>query len=307
MFIKKYHFTYPEVVDNTLQVGNIKLSNFSEVIIRDILLILRIGNSYNFYLPSIGDNDESSQNIVCIFNNIKDYVYKNNILFIKEGTKKEGNWVIIEPNMFSHFLTRLNLSHKKECAPRIPYSGETCVNILDLTTSNGIFVNVDNFYYWIENKVSSLKLTKIYGSIKRCKLYDTMLVLYKNQENFFKNGNLSKPYSNIKEFNYPYDKFAAYLGFSDYDCEYIKCLQVGLTIPTYGNAQYSYTVEFKEPLKSIEFINRDNIELSEEPNFPNFAIDIWKITDLSGQEKFLLQGIGEYQFTLIKSKNIFTL
>lgn len=307
MFIKQYHFTYPEVVNNTLQVGNIKLRNFDEVIIKGILLIIRIKNSYNFYLPSIGDNDESSQSIVCIFNNIKDYVYKNNILFIKEGTKKKGNWVVIEPNMFSHGLTKFNLPHRKDCAPRIPYSGKTYVEIFDLTTSTGIFVDVDKNYYWIENKVFCLKLTKIDGFVKFCKIYDTMLVSYRNQENFFENGNFSKSYRCIQEFNYPYDKFAAYLGFSDCNCKCIKYLKVGLTIPSYGNLKYSYAIEFEEPLKNIHFVDRNVLNASHDTNLPDFAIDIWKITDLSGQEKFLLQGIGECKFTSIISKELFTI
>ena len=304
MYIKQHNFTYPEMVNNTLKLENITLRNPDEVIVEGILLIIRIGNSYNFYLPSLGDDNQFNKNVFCIFNNIKEYIFKDGLLFIKEGNSKKGNWVILEPNMFSCYLTRINLPRRKESLLRIPYSGETYVEILELPNSNGVFVDIGKEYYWIENRVSSLELTKIYGSIRSCKIYNTFILSYKNQEKFFENGNLSQPYPCIKEFNYQYDNFAAYLCFSDYTSNCIKSLKVGLTVPTSSNEKYLYTVEFEKPLRNIKFITRNVLKASQDINIPDFAIDIWKITYLSGKEMILLQGIGECQFTSIISKEL---
>lgn len=306
MFIKKHRFTYPKIENNCINIGNLNLSGFDEAITHGILLIIRIGRSYNFYLPSLEDGDRFTGNVFSIFTSVKEYIYENGFLFIRQEINDyKGNWIIIEPNQFAWYLSRLTLSSRKESAPKIPYENNSNLKILDFKHSNGIFVKVNTLNYFIEYKYSHLEIMQLDGIMKNSNIFNSVILSYPLGERFFLDKVITSIYRKIQEIPHFCDDFSGYLCFCDSSCKLIKALKVGASVHTSKQLDYSYTVEFQEPIKNIKFIKQKNKKTSSDGNIPNFAVHIWFIETLEGELKYLLQGIGEYQFSLIIEKEDF--
>lgn len=306
MFVKKHFFNYP-ISKGSVKVGTFKLEGFDEVMTDGVLLIEKRDEHYNFYLPSLEATDSLDVNILCIFSNIEEYVYENELLFIKKEHNGKFIFIVIEPNSFCWHLTEENLPEKLESAPKIPCMKDSEVTFFDFDFFHGIFIEIDKINYFINFNNGRLGVKKIEGFLEPSKIFNTVIVVSKfpNFKYFFEDGIKSTTFSAIKQFDsnfYPYIAPKHYTGYLCYnDLGQIKALRIGMDIPNSSDFDYSYSVEFDKPLREIKFLNRD-VKSYVDGILPRYAVDIWAIETIDSEKKYFLQEIGENPFSKVVDK-----
>ena len=307
MFIKQHFFNYPRPSRGFFRLGRFALSGYDNISSEGVLLIEEKNGLYNFYLPTLKGSDFSfKDNILCVFSDIKEYIYQNGLLLVKKEDNNGEYFIIIEPNSFCWYLTEQNLPQRIFSAPKIPCTKNSEVKFLNFNFLHGIFVSVNGTNYYISNN-GKLSAQKVEGSIESSKMFNAAIISNKTGMAFFEDGKIvSNFYSRISEFkytDYSYISSSHYIGYWCYNSSgQIEALRIGKTRPLLDDFDYSYSVDFDNPLKSIKFVKRIVISSIEECiHLPKFAIDLWAIETVDGEKKYLLQGIGEKNFSEIVS------
>jgi len=238
-----------------------------EVIQHGLLLIIKKGGYYSFYLPKKSKENKISDEMICIFKKIEEYIYHKGLLLVKRQGYLATYWTMVVPKMLLDYLDSGVLNSRLEFAPTIHCKNKNNSKVKFLKQfdylNDAAIMQIDNKLYFVGIHISNqLVAIELDGTIEETKIFNTLKVINQSEEKFLNLGRSAEicfgPFAKIEKFTpneYPYidEHFQGYWG-KNANNEIVGLI-IGKDETEYGflkNTLYSYKTSFQTPVKEMK-------------------------------------------------------
>lgn len=247
----------------------------------------------------------------------KSVSYDYFILVKVKTSPNNGYWTLFRPSDSSFIcnLTQADCNKRAASLPKLYYTGESQAEFVkgfdNNLFSHNVFIKKDGdlyiadssfIYYSGTSSAAYVSLKKIDAKVEPTNFRWVFKLTDSNSESLCeptsaKDGFFSVkfgPYYSIKPMLKNFYPFLnnRYSGVIANDADGNTCgIYIGCNFYE-NNYCYSYSFAFDKPISDIQFCKRIKKGQTLKNGFPDILIDVWKVTNLDGTEKFLFQVSG---------------